>query len=188
MSDIDSDDSDLRRAIALSLEEADSYSSRAKWKKDIELVNLISDDEEEDDNSDKARFQPARYGKVRSPGDIRDVDHQSKFKEAGAFTEPESPPDRVGNSPQHTFGLSSVLGLDRKKMEEERLNRAKKRKASWPSSSSPGQQAGPVQQPDALLIGNNKDYDQSATKKVVPYSRSQHASQSVNFSVLFLTP
>jgi Ubiquitin interaction motif len=231
MSDNDSDDSDLRRAIALSLQEADSPS--VIRKPDTRLINLISDDEDDDFDKTVARPRSVKDGNTRPPRSIRgnvnkttdlnptqgthvkpaDSERgndgtlseglrsysgpspleplrtyrephsgssmestdfgQAKNEKSGGCREPasklkmpESSPSQVGNLSQPLYGLSSILGLDRKKMEEERITRARKRKAMSISPPPLNQMEVGAQQEAASLGTGDKDGVYRAAKRV----------------------
>ncbi|KAH8653643.1 tyrosyl-DNA phosphodiesterase-domain-containing protein [Xylariales sp. PMI_506] len=105
---VDSDeDADLRRAIALSLEDADSNSA-------ANPLHLISDDDDEDNEDDLEKtpvYRQKKNTEARSQPDQKQLD-------SGATAEPPRP-----------AGIPGLAGLDRKQMEQERLARLAKRKA-----------------------------------------------------------
>jgi hypothetical protein len=242
MSDYESDDSDLKRAIALSLQEVDSLDINGK--PDLDFINLVSDD----DDLDKpvvAKSKPAghEHGNARPLRGIRDAEHnlhqakglsptqdshtnltnnngtfskapsnssrlplsdtghsyedsngssskkktdidQTKIKQPGVLRElaskrelPESTPDQLENAPQHPSGLSSILGLDRKKMEEERLARIKKRKAESISPAPLNRRDGEIQQQAAFLVTDDKDGYCRAGKKAMVRHHPGHTSK-----------
>jgi hypothetical protein len=240
MSDNDSDDSDLRRAIALSLQEADSPS--VIRKRDPELINLISDDEDDDLDKVVARPKSVRDGNIRPPRGIRgdankvidsnptqgtrikpaddecgndgtlnegmhsyselssfdplrthndphrgssiegaDIGQVTNKKPEG-YREPafkpemsESSTGQVGKLSQPPPGLSSILGLNRKEMEEERIARAKKRKALSISPPPSNQREVGAQQEAATLRTGDEDGVYRAAKRVMVRLRPQRA-------------
>jgi len=108
MSDIEGD-VDLARAIALSLQESipDSATNRA------EIINLTSSEDEDDDldapvtvKKTKLAIFPGQTGVDKTVRDVVPIDKQS---------------------PRLQPSTSSLLGLDRKQMEEARLHRMKQR-------------------------------------------------------------
>lgn len=138
MSDVDSDE-ELKRAIALSLQEVSPTLPKQESRDGAnEVINLLSSSEEEDDDLDapviaerlKKSFQnPARKkvcGQNSSPPTLRQEssvdskkclinDAKSSQKSASASDNPSTSYDNH---------VRSVLqSLDRKKMEEERLAR-----------------------------------------------------------------
>ncbi|KAI1078488.1 phospholipase D/nuclease [Whalleya microplaca] len=116
------EDAALRYAIALSLQEAGTASSAEK-----PVIELSSDEEEEDLDRGPA-YPPIRKGQPEK-GPAKDVPEPARAK-----------------SPASVGGGLAALGLDRKKMEEERLARLGKRKAPESESeqgSSPGRRRRP---------------------------------------------
>jgi hypothetical protein len=134
MSDFEDSDSDLRRAIALSLEDAKA-----------EVIDLSSDD---DDLDRPFTTQAGAFGNGhKEPGkaskdfgsdtraDIRRPENKkpnilgsSQVKTHVSAIQPSEATD--SSQPQSQHRLSGLLGLDRKRMEEERSARAQKRNAS----------------------------------------------------------
>jgi len=144
MSDYDSSDSELNRAIALSLEDI----------KRAPVINLLSDDERDDPSTNTS--QTAKRSHVRSAKtsngqlsncdpDIQSSDH-AEASGAGITNEAAqnmtSQETNTSRPLQTQYGLSSMAGADRKRMEEERLARARKRKAVSISPPPLSRQAG----------------------------------------------
>lgn len=122
--DVSSDDEDLKRAITLSLQDQASTSSKPK-----EVINLDSGDDATTDD-DQAPCSLSKQ--VTDPKSEDETTTDGDTPPAPAKAEP---PPRPTNS---------MLGLDRKAMEEERLTR--KRKASI--SPPPPRKAPRIQKPD----------------------------------------
>lgn len=107
------EDAALRYAIALSLQESGGASS----KKPIELS---SDDEDDNDKQDR-KSKPTKIAKEPNASPV-----ESK-------SEKPSPKDTPSNSQQsasttpNSFPVLGLAGMDRKKMEEERLARLRER-------------------------------------------------------------
>ncbi len=135
MSDYDSSDSELHRAIALSLQEI----QRAP------VIDLLSDDE--NDRLDvpsgrrRAPVESDRVGLARTSNrrpsegtlDTGPPGHTNAGTAAvdgataqASASQPASTPGPLGTQP----GLSGIAGVERKRMEEERLARVRKRKAA----------------------------------------------------------
>lgn len=106
--DASSSDEELRRAIALSLQDQNPSSSKPK-----EVINLDSDD---DATTDEEQATPSRISEQAT--DPKSEDETT--------TDGDTPPRPVPVPPPKLN--TSMLGLDRKAMEQERL--ARKRKAS----------------------------------------------------------
>ncbi|KAI2471708.1 phospholipase D/nuclease [Annulohypoxylon bovei var. microspora] len=106
------EDAALRYAIALSLQET----SGASPKKPIELS---SDEEQDQDRTDQKPNFPSATKEPNNPP-IKQVSKFASLKDA--TLNPQQPASTASSS----FGIP---GLDRKKMEEERLARSTKRKA-----------------------------------------------------------
>ncbi|KAI0166227.1 phospholipase D/nuclease [Xylariaceae sp. FL1272] len=117
--DADDDDAALRYAIALSLQDA-SPSATA----DNPLV--IDDEDDEDDDLEKG---PSYAPPPKKPSSKLSTREEGKDENDMKRTTDSAPPTHQGSF--------SVLGLDRKKMEEERLARAAKRKATTGELSGP---------------------------------------------------
>jgi hypothetical protein len=122
--DVSSDDEDLKRAITLSLQDQGSTSSKPK-----EVINLDSDDDATTDDDQ------APYSLSKQVTDPKSEDETT--------TDGDTPPAPAKAVPPPT-PANSMLGLDRKAMEEERL--ARKRKASI--SPPPPRKAPRIEKPD----------------------------------------
>ena len=134
MSDTESDE-DFKRAVALSLQET---SPTPGIKSNV--IDLVSDDDDEDDDLDA----PVTTRKVRGPQDTSTKPLKSvKPGQIAATTSLQTNGDlgretsnggrQATMSATQTIGL---LGLDRKAMEAERLQRQRKRtETSQPASS-----------------------------------------------------
>ncbi|KAE8447364.1 hypothetical protein EG329_010778 [Mollisiaceae sp. DMI_Dod_QoI] len=120
MSD-DENDEDLKRAIALSLQEGsppplDSHQA---------VINLISDDEDDDLDAPlttKPALSQAKALEIRHSGEAtrRNANTGRSASDDGSASGPAPKPNVQQVCPQ----TSGLLGLDRKRMEEERLARA----------------------------------------------------------------
>lgn len=124
MADSESDD-DLKRAIALSLQEDRPGSA----SKDSEVVNLVSDDEEDDDDLD-APFTAKPVSRLSRPAPTEV--HSGLGAKAAASQDPAVPPGKIVSKAtsdaerKEDAGPSGGLaGLDRKAMEEARLRRVR---------------------------------------------------------------
>jgi len=129
--DVSSDDEDLKRAIALSLQDQGSTSSKPE-----EVINLDSDDDAATDD-DQAPTSTSKQ--VPDPKSEDETTTDGDTPPA-----PATAPAKVDPSPKPN---NSMLGLDRKAMEEERL--ARKRKASI--SPPPPRKAPRIEKPDPNL-------------------------------------
>jgi hypothetical protein len=118
MSDSDSDE-DLKRAIALSLQQT-SKPEPSGIK--AEIIDLLSDEDDDDDDLD-APLSTNKFAKQTS------VSGLSAVSVSTASTR------NVPTQETETYGL---LGLDRKKMEEERLARANRKKPLQDVSTAAG--------------------------------------------------
>jgi hypothetical protein len=146
------EDEDLKMAIALSLQDSNQLSSPAP--KDPVVIDLISDDDTDTDDLD----QPAVAERLPSGSDENNIgvsNNEIKLEESLAIRPQvkgletqgyKSQTAANGNKKEQELSqtsdvkgpittISGLGGLDRKKMEEERLARAEKRKAI---SSQPG--------------------------------------------------
>ncbi|KAI8635010.1 tyrosyl-DNA phosphodiesterase-domain-containing protein [Xylariaceae sp. FL1651] len=113
------EDAALRYAIALSLQEANVPVSPSTGPKPI---RIDSDDSRDDDLEDGPKYPPTP----------KKANHQSADKDCirGTSAALSFPPAVVQTIPAATqLNSFAALGLDRKKMEEERLRRSAKRKA-----------------------------------------------------------
>lgn len=136
MSDTESDE-DLKRAIALSLNQPPP-----PVKQKTAVVDLISSSEDEDDDLDA----PVAARKIKSSETLpyRNIEDQNAptlnraakpssdlpLSSEGATKPKETSLPQSGSSSQSRSTVSSsLLGLDRKKMEQERLLRAQQRKS-----------------------------------------------------------
>lgn len=122
--DVSSEDEELKRAIALSLQDHGSTSSKPK-----EVINLDSDD---DATTDDNQALPSISKQTTDPKSEDESTTDGDTPPVPAKVDPTSKP------------INSMLGLDRKAMEEERL--ARKRKASI--SPPPPRKAPKIQKPD----------------------------------------
>lgn len=139
MSETESDnDEDLRRAIALSLEEPDSIPTRTAKavNSTAEVINLLSSDEEEDDLDKPVTLKRniSKTSKTESKGvsilpGTASVD-RSELSDIGPGRGSTSASDAVSGKTNDSTLTLLLNGLDRKAMEAERLARARKRKAS----------------------------------------------------------
>ena len=132
MSDTDSDDDDLNRAIALSLQDTSNH----------EVIDLLSDDEHNPvadglhESAKNVYGEPDGVSKephMKGPTDIRRPEKRAAQMFENSSLKPQiSHPGRAYASRTSTSpsGPSGLLGLDRRRMEEERLARARKRKIS----------------------------------------------------------
>jgi hypothetical protein len=118
MSDSDSDE-DLKRAIALSLQQ--TFKPEPSGIKP-EIIDLVSDEDDEDDDLD-APLSTNKFAKQTSTSGPSVVSAST----TGTRTVPT----------QETK-MSGLLGLDRKKMEEERLSRANRQKPVQDVSTAAG--------------------------------------------------
>lgn len=149
------EDDDLNKAIALSLQDSNQLSSPASKKPMV--IDLISDDDTDTDTDDLD--QPAvvhkhlpgstQKGSAVSKNEIKledslairpqvqspEIKHTNR--QAAAKPVNQSEPSKPSDIKQPAAIMSGLGGLDRKKMEEERLARAEKRKAlsSLPENS-----------------------------------------------------
>jgi hypothetical protein len=108
MSDSDSDE-DLKRAIALSLQQT-SKPEPSGIK--AEIIDLLSDEDDEDDDLD-APLSTNKFAKQTSTSGLSAVSVSTTS---------------THTVPTQETQTSGLLGLDRKKMEEERLARANRKK------------------------------------------------------------
>ncbi|XXG96694.1 RING-box protein hrt1 [Hypoxylon texense] len=147
------EDAALRYAIALSLQEADNGSP----KKPVELSS------DEDDNLDKGPKYPSIPKGTKNPSTKQP-------------TKDVPPKDMSAKSHQSASTASSsltALGLDRKKMEEERLARLGKRKAPESEPDTPSRRQRPKLDPD-LFDSASSSRIGSATKsgsRGLPYPK-----------------
>lgn len=115
--DFEDDEAALRRAIALSLQDGPDAGEGGRSTSD-DPIELSSDDEEEDDLEKPPVYRP--------PKRLRQQDNNHDTKPG---TEPSPPPPpAVREQAQPAQNTLAALGLDRKKMEEDRLARLGKRK------------------------------------------------------------
>ncbi|KAK8030657.1 ubiquitin interaction domain-containing protein [Apiospora arundinis] len=115
--DFEDDEAALRHAIALSL--LDGVDAReANHSTSDDPIQLSSDDEDEDDLEKPPVYRPPH--RLRQEANK----HNNKLE-----TKPSSPPPAAQEQAQPAQHGLAALGLDRKKMEEERLARLGKRKA-----------------------------------------------------------
>ncbi|KAK8855399.1 Tyrosyl-DNA phosphodiesterase 1 [Apiospora arundinis] len=115
--DFEDDEAALRHAIALSLQ--DGVDAReANHSTSDDPIQLSSDDEDEDDLEKPPVYRPPH--RLRQEANK----HNNKLE-----TKPSSPPPAAQEQAQPAQHGLAALGLDRKKMEEERLARLGKRKA-----------------------------------------------------------
>lgn len=155
MSDYDSSDSELNRAITLSLQDTSKS----------EVINLISDDE--DDDLDTMRrgghFQqvgPSDGESSSNRPDFHRPGHLEVGGLGGSSAASQMPNSLTVNASipfQTSYGLSGIAGMDRKKMEEERLERARKRKAA--SISPPPLARRAAQHTQSLLTSTSSEVD-----------------------------
>ena len=170
MSDYDSSDNELNRAIALSLQDI----------KKAPVIDLLSDDEDDhlDDPSTNSRA-PADRNHVESartsngePSNGRPDLHLPGHTELGGggadSTTAQNPKSQAINTygPLQTqYGLPGIAGTDRKKMEEERLARARKRKAVSISPPPLSRQAAGGQQSSLCSTSAGVGTDWPSAKK-----------------------
>jgi hypothetical protein len=109
MSDSDSDE-DLKRAIALSLQQTSNRPEPSGIK--AEIIDLLSDEDDGDDDLD-APLSTNKFAKQTSTSGLSAV--------SVSTTSTHTVPTQEAKT-------SGLLGLDRKKMEEERLARANRKK------------------------------------------------------------
>lgn len=147
------EDDDLNKAIALSLQDSNQLSSPAP--KQPAVIDLISDDDTDTDDLDqpvvvhKDLPRSVPKGSAVSKNEIKledslvirpqvqspEIKHANRQAAAKPVNQTEL--SKVSDVKQPTAMMSGLGGLDRKKMEEERLARAEKRKAlsSLPENS-----------------------------------------------------
>ncbi|KAI1367803.1 tyrosyl-DNA phosphodiesterase-domain-containing protein [Xylaria arbuscula] len=154
------DDAALRYAIALSLQDANVPPSPSTAQKPI-VIDESGD--EENDLEDGPNYPPTPKKSTQLAGE----DIKSAPAISHSLTNTQA-------APSHTpSGGLSALGLDRKKMEEERLARVAKRKAPPDENASqpPSQRAKIVSQPRATPIAATASTSSSAKSPQLPYSR-----------------
>jgi hypothetical protein len=190
MSDYDSSDSELDRAIALSLQDV----------KKAPVIDLLSDDEDDDldvprtnrrASAESNHVEAARTSNAE-PSNVRLDVHRSGHTEAGRAgihgATSQSLTSQATNTSevsQTQYGLLGIAGADRKKMEEERLARARKRKAVSISPPPLSRQATGGQQASisSTRAGVGTDW-QSAKKGKI----SQQSPSALSDSVEEKTP
>ncbi|KAI1454946.1 phospholipase D/nuclease [Annulohypoxylon moriforme] len=133
------EDAALRYAIALSLQE----SGGASPKKPIELSSDDDKDEDKDENEDKPKQKPkpSPNAKESENSPIKQTTQYVSSKDTSL--DPQQPVPMASNN-------STVLGLagmDRKKMEEERLARSRERSAKRKMPDSQSEEQGRRQRP-----------------------------------------
>ena len=141
MSGTESDsDEDLRRAIALSLEEIDDPDAKSAAKSvggEPEIIDLLSSDEDNDD-LDRPTVQKRKINSMSSKSKSTTDSLVDEATQPHQGKPPDLHPERVSPVIINTSsGMSGNVssnslfsGLNRRAMEAERLARAKKRKAS----------------------------------------------------------
>ncbi|OBT73845.1 hypothetical protein VF21_06701 [Pseudogymnoascus sp. 05NY08] len=142
------EDDDLNKAIALSLQDSEQLSSPAP-KRPV-VIDLISDDDTDTDDLDQPATLdklPPRSGHKGSAVSDNEIkleeslmirpqvqNAETKHANSQAAAKPVNQSGKELSKPsdikEPTATMSGLGGLDRKKMEEERLARAEKRKAS----------------------------------------------------------
>lgn len=148
MSDNESDE-DLKRAIAMSLADQPESSSLKK----AVVIDLISSDEDEDDDldapviarkitstkviSNKQEVQSTEASTSHTQKPKITSDHASS-QNANIRTDMKPPAGATDISPSPNPSPLTLLGLDRKKMEEERLLRIQQRAKPDQQISTPG--------------------------------------------------
>ncbi|KAK8035676.1 tyrosyl-DNA phosphodiesterase domain-containing protein [Apiospora rasikravindrae] len=118
------DEAALRYAIALSLQDGAGAAGQGNPSTSDDPIQLSSDDEDEDDLEKPPVYRPSH--RLRQQGDMQDT--KRKEEEEEEEVKPSSPAAQQQAAQPAQSGLAA-LGLDRKKMEEERLARLGKRKA-----------------------------------------------------------
>jgi hypothetical protein len=131
----DSEDEDIKRAIALSLQQ--EASSTPAGSTPGAAVNLISSDEDEDDLDAPLRIHKQKqkqpqltkviYLSDDEPDPVTVSKEGTKRVHSPSNTQPSIDPDN-SSKPRPQPAPSALLGLDRKQMEAERLARAQKKK------------------------------------------------------------
>jgi hypothetical protein len=149
------EDDDLNKAIALSLQDSEQLSSPAP-KRPV-VIDLISDDDTDTDDLDQPavldKLPPGSGKKGSAVSDneikleeslvirpqVQNAETKHARSQAAAKPVNKSGPElsKPSDIKEPTATMSGLGGLDRKKMEEERLARAEKRKAmsSQPENS-----------------------------------------------------
>ncbi|KAI1816235.1 phospholipase D/nuclease [Poronia punctata] len=113
----------LRYAIELSLQEAELSDAVPKHQEPIEIV---SSEGEDDDLENGPGYPPTpKKSSQQDPAPVRN----GELKDGVIATHLPTAPLSAAPDPQPRAGVFQSMGLDRKKMEEERLARAAKRKA-----------------------------------------------------------
>jgi hypothetical protein len=167
MSDYSSD-SELNRAIALSLQDTEQP----------QVIDLLSDDEDDDlvveENDHVEQSRPLNGGFSRDMPDFHRPGHSAAGGLGGRGTTAASSSSQTVNASstlQASNGLSDLAGMDRKKMEEERLERVRKRKAVSISPPPLARQATRYPLPSARANGEI-DSDRHRVKKAKVYKQS----------------
>jgi hypothetical protein len=164
MSDYDdSSESELNRAIALSLKDTQQN----------EVINLLSDDDDDDlimDGNDNLGLPGLLNGEsLADRPDVRRPGHPEagRLRGSSATAQMESLQTADASLPVQTssYGLTGLAGMDRKKMEEERLERARKRKAASIFPPPLSRQAARYQQPSLTSTSAGAESDRHHVKK-----------------------
>jgi len=170
MSDYDSSDSELNRAIALSLQDV----------KKAPVINLLSDEEDDDLNvpstnrlalTESNHVESARTSAGESSNGRLDLHRSSHTELSGGGVDsamernPKSQAINTSGPLQTQYGLQGIAGADRKKMEEERLARARKRKAVSISPPPLSRQAARGQQSSLSSASTRGGTDWHSAKK-----------------------
>jgi hypothetical protein len=167
MSGYESSDSELNRAIALSLEDV----------KKAPVIDLLSDDEL-DTPSTTRRQTTERNGAQSAKSSDGEISSNSLDLRLSNLTEARgtgvddeaaqnatSQATRTSQPFQTQYGLSAIAGADRKRMEEERLARARKRKAVSISPPPLSRQAAQSQQSSLSSTSAGVGKDGRSAKK-----------------------
>lgn len=149
----------IRYAIALSLQDHNTDMPPSTRQNPIELDS----DENEDDDLERGPKCPPTP-KKSAPGDIG--------KPASPASRPTPLPEATSHGIQTSGGLAA-LGLDRKKMEEERLARAAKRKAPHDDDiTEPRPQRTKTNvQPDGASLSRTAHASTNAKASLLPYPK-----------------
>ncbi|KAI1738313.1 tyrosyl-DNA phosphodiesterase-domain-containing protein [Xylaria scruposa] len=149
----------IRYAIALSLQDHNTDMPPSTRQNPIELDS----DENEDDDLERGPKCPPTP-KKSAPGDIG--------KPASPASRPTPLPEATSHGIQPSGGLAA-LGLDRKKMEEERLARAAKRKAPHDDDiTEPRPQRTKTNvQPDGASLSRTAHASTNAKASLLPYPK-----------------
>ncbi|KAI0389236.1 tyrosyl-DNA phosphodiesterase-domain-containing protein [Xylariaceae sp. FL0594] len=155
------EDAALRYAIELSLREAGGTPKRQQKPDDPIEISSDGDDDDDDDLDKSSRCPPTPKKSAMSP---KNAGSNPVAVAKGGVKETKLPA-AVGSS-NHAVQLSglSALGLDRKKMEEERLARVAKRKAPDESTTSENE-------PPARRVKLATEGLDVSTASSVPYPR-----------------